>query len=457
MQVCAQEKNWDENLAAALNAPYPNDQIIALKALFEKEGDAQHKVIAAYHISSISRELKLFTQAANFAEKALNLSATHFPGNLEQQDAINAYLVDIYFRAGEKDKAAETIDKHLAVNDSNLDLVWSQQTDGILHRYSSLYCPNNIEELYRGESHIFHPVGIDMGCSYKVYNGEQHAVTVYLTRDNDEQDTRTPHEKAMGAVLINWEGSDYITRDLELETKSGANTIITETVLRSGSLQRGFTYTGTWTSDLMGWTLKSRITWPSVLKESFGRTNAMRLLSGPASGVINHFISCNKLYKKSPIGVRYEETSGMAMELTALVANESLKEAKSFERPDKACLGASSVEGNAVVEVYDSEFHPYAIVGQAVSGQLYLTKAPTLGAFIKSNEPHYFLRQVTTNNAESTTSSLVSAYNGLPQANAILSDFSKLVSGEKAPLGTYTKNAGEKSTITISVEQQNED
>lgn len=449
--VYAQETDWDKRLQTALEAPYPNDQIVALEALFESETEHSNRLVAAYWVAVIAKDLQRFTLAADYGEKALKLADTYAAGDLQLRDAIVGQLVEIYFRDEKTSQAQDVIDANLALNDAMMKDIWAETADGLRHRYSGLNCPNRIGSLYREKAYNFNPTGTDVGCGYKEYNGEDNAVTLYLTKQVDDGDTRTPHEKAMGAVYMNWGEADVLIDSALLEQKSGAGTEITHSLLRLGSIQKGYRYTGTWTSDVEGWTLKSRITWDGVLKESFGGNQARALLSDPTRDIDDNLKRCESIDSSSFTSEKLERDGVIALTALTWLSQQTI----SPDRPDTACFNEVSKEGNVVVESYPKGSREYTLVGDAIEGDLYLQNVPLSSLGLSSRPDNYVFRQDINDKTGKTETRILAIYDGLPSDKTLLMDFIDIYNGNEKIVGGFTSDG--KGNITLNIATGNDD
>ncbi len=451
--IYAQDADWDTRLTTALEAPYPNDQIVALEALFESEAKEENKLAAAYWVAVIAKDLKRLSLAADYGEKALNLADTYAADDLQLRDAIVAQLVEIYFLDEKSGKAIDTIDANLALNDAMMDDIWAETTDGIVHRYSGLNCPNRIGNLYREKAYNFHPTGIDVGCGYKEYNGEDNAVTLYLTKQSDDGDSRTPHEKAMAAVYMNWGDADVLTDSKLLAKKSGAGTDVTHSLLRLGSIQKGYRYTGTWTSDVAGWTLKSRITWDGALKQDFGEKHVKALLGSPTKSVGKRLRRCDKDYSKTYTSEKLKNDGVVALTALSLLGRASLVS----ERPDEACLSEVSIEGNVIVESYEEKTRKYSLVGDAIEGDIYLHSLPLSAIGLSKSRHNYVFRQDIEDKEGNIKTRVLAMYDGIPSPKTLLTDFVGIYNGNEKIIGSITNDGEGNITLNIVPVDSDED
>ena len=445
----SQDNSWDIRFEAAMSKDVPSQKIDALIELLGSEPDYQNRIIAGYNAMISAYEVERYETATNIGEQTLKLTDEHAVGNLKQRDAIASVVINAYYRNGNPNEARRVTDANLAMNDAALDDLWSSSDKSITHRFSAMVCPNQLDSLYREHTRVYHPMGIDVGCDYKVYNGEDNSVSVYFTKyDLSTSSTKKAHDDVMQTVKTNWGDANLVIDNQIADFKTSTNDMVRESLFRLGSVQKGYRYTGTWTSVIGSWILKSRITWDGALGEKFGHTHAKALLQNTSADIKSHLKFCNIAPPENEAKrLNANSTQSLTSLLTLATANI---DSKNKQRPIKSCMGEASQEGNAIMEWYDNSHRLYSIVGSSVDEDVYVSAVKLTGLINKSEPVRYSLKSVQIDSEkEETITKVLTVYTGQPNQSQVFRDYVAYRKGELQILGSIVRDKNGDTQVNV--------
>jgi len=445
-----QDSSWDERFEKAMSQEIPSQKIDALSKLSNSEPNFQNRIIAGYNAMSIAYEAQRFETAAKIGERILILTDEHAKGNLKQRDAIATIVINAYYRNDQPEEARRTADENLKMNDAALDDLWAPSNKAIIHRFSGMLCPNQVGKLYRESTRVYHPIGIDVGCDYKAYNGEDNSVSVYFTKyDLNNISSKNAHDDVMETVKVNWGSADLIVdNDISNFTTSTGGQV-RESLFRLGSVQKGYRYTGTWTHIINDWILKSRITWDGALGTDFGHTHAKALFNETAGNIKPHLDFCD-IEQSQGEAERVEIKSIQTLTSLLTIANTDIDK-KSEPRPLKSCMGISSQEGNAIVEWYEDSDRLYSLVGSSINDDVYVSAEKLTDVFNQNEENRYSLKSLARNADTGELSTIILAvYSGRPNQSQVFRDYVAYRNGDLSSLGSVVRDKNGDTQINIT-------
>jgi len=303
-------------------------------------------------------------------------------------------------------------------------------------------CPNQIGELYRESTRIYHPTGIDVGCDYKAYNGEDNTISVYFSKyDLRNISSKKVHDNVIESVRVNWGEAELSIDNQESDFKTLSGGEVRESLFRLGSLQKGYRYTGTWTSVIDSWVLKSRITWDGTLGENFGHEHAKALLMNTSADIKPHLEFCKTPAAETDAQRLDAKTTQSLTSLLTLMADDSEKSDEG--RPVNSCMGKASEEGNAIMEWYKNSVRLYSIVGSAVDEDVYVSADKLTGLLNDSAPVHFSLKSVKLDSeTEDKTTRILAVYSGKPSQSQVFQDYVAYRKGELQTLGSVVQQKG---------------
>ena len=447
----SQDTSWDMRFETAMSKEVPSQKIDALLELSRSEPDFQNRIVAGYNAMAIAYEVQRYETAADIGERLLELTDKHAKGNLKQRDAIADYLLSAYFRNDQPREARRVIDENLNFNDEALSDLWASTDRSIVHRFTSMVCPNQVGDLYRESTRVYDPTGIDVGCDYKAYSGEDNSVSVYFSKyDLRDTSPKKAHDDLMETVKINWRSADLIIDNETSDFTTPSGGIVRESLFRLGSIQKGYRYTGTWTNIIDSWVLKSRITWDGALGEDFGHKHAKALLSETSKNIKPHLDFCNVKHPEKE-AERLDVQSAQALASLLTIVSSGM-EGKSESRPLKSCMGESSQEGNAIIEWYENSDRLYSIIGSSVDNDVYVAYGNLQDLLNKTEANQYHLKSIKPASEKGETlTEILAVYSGRPSQSQVFRDYVAYRKGELSSLGSVLRQKNGDSQVNVNI------